>query len=84
MPLIYGEDPANITMKVSKLNGILYPGGSGNYYEFGKQIFEQVKKINHDQGQFYPLWSTCLGFERFVQYTAHDKDILVKGLESVN
>ena len=84
VPIIYGEDPDVIKMKVSKLDGILYPGGGGDYYEMGKQIFEQVKAIN-DGGQFYPLWATCLGFERLNQYTATaGKDILVHGLGSIN
>eukprot|EP00355_Strombidium_rassoulzadegani_P005599 CAMPEP_0168620262 /NCGR_PEP_ID=MMETSP0449_2-20121227/7040_1 /TAXON_ID=1082188 /ORGANISM="Strombidium rassoulzadegani, Strain ras09" /LENGTH=50 /DNA_ID=CAMNT_0008661249 /DNA_START=147 /DNA_END=299 /DNA_ORIENTATION=- len=35
VPLIIGEE-RNVTMeKISKLNGILMPGGDSDYYEFG-------------------------------------------------
>ena len=35
VPLILDEEESMIDDKLSKLNGILYPGGSGGYYDFG-------------------------------------------------
>jgi gamma-glutamyl-gamma-aminobutyrate hydrolase PuuD len=43
VPIILGEHNTT-TMKylVERLNGILMPGGSGSYYDFGKEIFDEV------------------------------------------
>ena len=48
---------------IDHLNGIFYCGGSaeGDYFDFGKKIFDYVKQKN-DEGQYYPIWGTCLGF----------------------
>jgi len=79
VPIIYGESKEIVMDKVSKLNGILFPGGAGDYIEIGKMIFEEVKRRN-DAGQFYPLWGTCLGFERLAIYSADQPD---KALENI-
>ena len=69
VPLINGE-PKEVTLeKLSKLNGVLFPGGEGNFVEFGQLIYSTIKEYN-DNGTFYPLWSTCLGYEDLVGYAA--------------
>lgn len=45
------------------------PGGGGDYLEFGRKIFKKIKEFN-DQGIYYPLWGTCLGFEMLTVYTS--------------
>ncbi len=57
--------------KLSRLNGVLFPGGDGDYLDFGRQVFEEIKKIN-DEGTFLPLWGTCMGYENMVSYVATD------------
>jgi len=52
---------------LSKINGVLFPGGGVNlqgngYGRTGKIIFDIAVKMN-DKGDFFPLWGTCLGFE---------------------
>jgi len=69
VPIIYGEDPAIVKDKLSKLDGILFPGGGGDYIDNGKMALEHVM-ADHDAGNVYPLWGTCLGFERLLQFTA--------------
>ena len=61
VPLIMGEAWSVTLDKINRLDGIFFPGGSGDYKDFGKQIFDTVKILN-DQGTFYPMWGTCLGF----------------------
>ena len=46
--------------KLNKLNGVLMPGGDGDYHDFGKLIFDKVIELN-DQGTYYPIWGTCAG-----------------------
>jgi len=73
VPLLYDEDFSITQDKISKLNGVLYCGGSADndepYISFGKQVFDLAKSIN-DAGTFFPVWGTCLGFEDLAQYAA--------------
>ena len=69
VPLIREESDETTLWKVERLNGVLYPGGGGDYYEKGKLVWDRIIQYN-DGGQFYPMWGTCLGFEHFVAYTA--------------
>jgi len=69
VPIINGEDEDVIREKLRHVNGVLMPGGDGHYYDTGKFVFEEIKKMN-DQGEFFPLWGTCLGYEYMAAYTA--------------
>lgn len=75
VPLIAGE-PKEVTLeKLSKLSGVLFPGGGGDYLEFGRFIFNKIKEYN-DNGTYFPAWGTCLGFENFAIY-ASDADTAI-------
>jgi gamma-glutamyl hydrolase len=46
VPLIVNE-PAEVTLdKLSKLNGVLFPGGDGDYLEYGRFVHEKIKEYN--------------------------------------
>lgn len=46
VPLILGE-PEEITMeKLSKLNGVLFPGGDGDYTDYGLEIINKLMEYN--------------------------------------
>lgn len=78
VPLIYHGNMTHTLELIDSLNGILYCGGGaeGNYITFGKAIFDKVKTLN-DQGQYYPIWGTCLGFEDLAMFAADlDKSVL--------
>lgn len=65
-------DPKEITLqKLKKLNGIFLPGGGGDYYEYGKFVYDTVKEYN-DYGTYYPVWGTCLGFEFMTAYESSE------------
>jgi gamma-glutamyl hydrolase len=77
VPLIRGE-PESVTLeKLKKLNGVLMPGGDGDYVEFGRFIYNTIKSHN-DNGTYFPLWGTCLGFENFAIF-ASDEGLSVLG-----
>ena len=60
VPLIKDE-PEDVTRaKLSKLSGVLFPGGEGDYHDYGKLIFDTVIEIN-DKGTYMPIWGTCAG-----------------------
>ena len=69
VPLILGE-PEEVTMdKISKLDGVLFPGGDGDYIEMGGKIIAKIMELN-DQGHFYPVWGTCLGYESMMVWAS--------------
>ena len=61
VPLIWGE-PVEVTMdKLSKLNGVLFPGGANDYNDFGRMIIGKLIEYN-DRGLIYPAYGICHGF----------------------
>ena len=62
VPIILEDDHSVVDEKLSKINGVLFPGGAGDYLDIGDYIYKSLIAQN-DQGNFYPLWGTCLGFE---------------------
>ena len=54
---------------MSKINGVLFPGGAGNYRDIGDYIYQSLIKEN-DEGRYYPLWGTCLGFENMARFAS--------------
>ena len=69
VPLLYDADEdVNIAL-LKTLNGVFMPGGGGDYIALGALVMSEAKKYN-DAGTFYPVWATCLGFERMAAYTA--------------
>mmetsp|Transcript_23072 Transcript_23072/g.35719 ORF Transcript_23072/g.35719 Transcript_23072/m.35719 type:complete len:94 (-) Transcript_23072:490-771(-) len=69
VPLVMDE-PWNTTLdKLSKINGVLYPGGNSDYYDFGLKVFEEVKRRN-DEGEFFPIFGICMGHEYLSMFTA--------------
>lgn len=46
VPLILGE-PEEVTIdKISKLDGVLFPGGDGDYIDFGGKIISKIMEYN--------------------------------------
>jgi gamma-glutamyl hydrolase len=77
IPLIR-DDPDEVTLdKLSKIDGVLAPGGDGDYLKIGKLIMDQVIKYN-DEGHFYPMWGTCLGYENMALFTASKPDSVLE------
>jgi len=65
IPLIVNEPEEVMMEKLSKINGVLFPGGANDYVSYGRKIINHLKEVN-DAGQFYPAWGTCLGFENLL------------------
>ena len=73
VPIYYDESDEDTLEKMGKISGVLMPGGGGDYVAKGQFISDQARKMN-DEGSFFPVWGTCLGFERLAIYTASDQD----------
>jgi len=67
-----------------QVNGILFPGGATtDMPSSAKRIWNLAKEAN-DNGDFFPLWGTCLGFELMVMLAADDNNIMHSGFDSYN
>ena len=73
IPILYNEPMASLLNKLERVNGILFPGGGGDYMDVANLILDYAIQQN-DQGKFYPIWGTCLGFERIAMLTAKYPD----------
>jgi len=62
VPLLMNEAEEVTLKKMEMINGVLIPGGGGNYDRIGKLVLKKAMEIN-DNGGFFPIWGTCLGFE---------------------
>jgi len=64
---------------LKNINGVIFPGGGmdfvGKYLDQLQTIFRFVKQSN-DNGIYFPLWGTCLGFEELVCLAANDTHVL--------
>ena len=69
VPLIMTDDNTVTDEKLSKINGVLFPGGAGNYREIGEYIYKSVIDKN-DAGEYYPIWGTCLGYENLARFAS--------------
>lgn len=69
VPLLITQSDEEIFELLEHLNGIVFPGGNGNYLDVGEKIFKKVKEFN-DNGQFYPLFGICQGYEYLSIYTS--------------
>lgn len=75
---MYDQPFDAIKEKLTHIDGLLFPGGDGQYQEMGGLIFDELIRIN-DEGYFFPAWGTCLGFESMLSYTSKvGTDVLSK------
>lgn len=81
-PIIFTWKPERIAEVLSQVNGVLFPGGSidrttnkdfRKYINAYKQIFDYAK-LQTDEGNSFPLWSTCLGFEFMMMMEGHTEE----------
>ncbi|XP_064623925.1 gamma-glutamyl hydrolase-like isoform X3 [Lineus longissimus] len=67
VPVRVNEPESYYVDLMSKINGVLFPGGgvdilTSGYAKAAQVIYQLAKKYN-DAGSYFPLWGTCLGFE---------------------
>jgi gamma-glutamyl hydrolase len=71
----YRASNKELTELFKKLDGMLIPGGTASFFESkgyskfarsGKLLLELAIKEN-DEGGYFPVWGTCLGFELILQ-----------------
>jgi len=69
VPIILNDTVETNIAKLRQLNGFLLPGGDGEYYEMGEVLYKEAMKIN-DEGTYFPVWGTCMGYEYMSCYSS--------------
>lgn len=69
VPFIMTDEYSVTDSKLAQVNGVLFPGGAGDYLDIGDYIYKYAIKEN-DAGNFYPIWGTCLGFENLAIFAS--------------
>ncbi|XP_004642424.2 gamma-glutamyl hydrolase [Octodon degus] len=69
------------------INGILLPGGgsdleTSNYAKVSK-IFYELSKKSFDDGDHFPVWGTCLGFEELSYLISEEMLLTVTKTENI-
>jgi len=80
--LIFDGDLETELAKLKNLNGVFFCGGGagGDYETFGAAVYKKAKEMNNE-GNYLPVWGTCLGFENLAMFAAglSKKEMLTPG-----
>lgn len=83
VPIFYDSTPEELDFVLSRVNGVFWTGGNVDfnphteaktgtqYLRATEYVLRYVMRENR-RGNYYPLWGTCLGFERMLQLIAED------------
>lgn len=71
VPLPYEMNDTAARAIIRKVNGLLFPGGSADLNPTARNLMKLALQIN-DNGDVFPVWGTCLGFEWLSQYYGGD------------
>ena len=84
----YDSSAADLTTLFNSLDGLVFPGGAAHlssveFLAAGALLYSLAISAN-DQGQHFPVWGTCLGFEVLMVLQSKNVAILETGLDSEN
>ncbi|KDO31557.1 hypothetical protein SPRG_03486 [Saprolegnia parasitica CBS 223.65] len=82
VPIPYSASNDTIDALLSSVNGVLFPGGAAPVNDQAARVYALALAAN-DQGTYFPIWGTCLGFEWLVQLTS-STGILNTDLNAMN
>merc|ERR1711962_116120 len=77
VPILIGQSEQYYRKLFDGLNGLLLPGGSapltgpGGFAEVAELFFKWAKEAN-DEGDYFPIWGTCNGFEMLTVLSVKD------------
>ncbi|GLJ13197.1 hypothetical protein SUGI_0207310 [Cryptomeria japonica] len=78
IPLIFNEPEDILEQKFKLINGLLFTGGwckTGLYYQIVEKLFKLALEEN-DNGDYFPVFGVCLGFELISMILSKDQNIL--------
>mmetsp|Transcript_40436 Transcript_40436/g.59416 ORF Transcript_40436/g.59416 Transcript_40436/m.59416 type:complete len:323 (+) Transcript_40436:114-1082(+) len=85
LPIPYNADDETVTDIFQQVNGILFPGGAvDSLPPSARKVWALAKEAN-ENGDKFPLWGTCLGFEYFVMLAgSKGENTLQSGFDARN
>ena len=72
VPLPYNLPAATLSARLSKLNGLLFPGGDSDISITSKYGSVSYRLFKAARAQGIPIWGTCMGFEQTMLYSSSD------------
>ena len=75
VPINFYNTDEEMESILSKVNGIFFPGGGAEIPKAALKSFDYIKNAN-DNGDFMPLWGTCMGFQWLLECASGDTKIL--------
>jgi len=88
VPVFYDAPLANLTTLFFQINGLLFPGGgadltTNNTFTIAARHLYDLAIAANNQGDYFPIWGTCLGFE-LISVLTGGPEVLVNGFNSEN
>mmetsp|Transcript_11414 Transcript_11414/g.18720 ORF Transcript_11414/g.18720 Transcript_11414/m.18720 type:complete len:323 (+) Transcript_11414:62-1030(+) len=75
VPINYYATEEELDSLLLSLNGVLFPGGGAAFPSAAQYTFDKIKSLN-DEGDYMPLWGTCMGFQWLLICATEDTSIL--------
>ena len=75
VPINYHSSKEELDLLLDSLNGFFLPGGGANYPDSVQYVFDKIIERN-DNGDYLPLWGTCMGFQWLLVAASKDVNIL--------
>jgi len=81
----FDETQDNLKQLFSSINGLLFTGGeislnfSTQYVKTANYLYSLAIEANQN-GDYFPVWGTCLGFELLNILTSQDENVLSEGV----
>uniref|UniRef100_A0A7S3D4K5 folate gamma-glutamyl hydrolase n=1 Tax=Palpitomonas bilix TaxID=652834 RepID=A0A7S3D4K5_9EUKA len=81
IPINYNATKAELDSLLTSVNAVLFTGGGLDltpghpYFDTAQYIYSAAKRMN-DEGDFFPLWGTCMGFQLLSILAAGNASVL--------
>lgn len=83
IPIPYDASEELVEDIFGQIDGILFPGGGSDLPPAAVYVWKLVR-MAHSEGDAFPVWGTCLGFEFLLQLASQNTSILEGGYASEN
>mmetsp|Transcript_26733 Transcript_26733/g.39584 ORF Transcript_26733/g.39584 Transcript_26733/m.39584 type:complete len:357 (-) Transcript_26733:3860-4930(-) len=79
IPIMVDASDEEVEDIFKQINGVLIPGGGGGNEHAATRTMWNLAKQSNENGEPFPIFGVCLGFEIMLQLASNDNDILVDG-----
>jgi gamma-glutamyl hydrolase len=85
VPILHTSSESNLTSTFNKINGLLLPGGDMNLTNISSPYMTAMLHLwklsveANQNGDYFPVWGTCLGFQEIAVAAAESPDVLLVG-----